>query len=204
MIAGNSLYSQNNEELIIRSFFQDKLNGIFLDVGCACPKKNSNTYFLEKHLAWSGVAVDAKPRNIEGWKSLRSNTKLFSFIITDHYGTKERFYEAGWVGSVEKVRVMPTKTIRGKEIIVPTMTLSKLLDDQDISNLDFVSIDIENSEEKALAGFDINRFQPSLVCIERTRKNKQAISNYFEAHQYQLIEEYLAYDQLNLYFTPKS
>ncbi len=45
-----SLYSHGKEELIIRDFFQDRRGGVFLDVGFAFPKKNSTTYYLEKHL----------------------------------------------------------------------------------------------------------------------------------------------------------
>ena len=30
-----TLYSQHDEELIIRDFFQDRREGFFLDVGCA-------------------------------------------------------------------------------------------------------------------------------------------------------------------------
>ena len=52
-------YSQHNEELIIRDFFQDRREGFFLDVGCAWPIRNSTTYYLEKHLGWSGIGIDA-------------------------------------------------------------------------------------------------------------------------------------------------
>ena len=31
-------------------------------------------------------------------------------------------------------------------------------------------MDIEGSEAKALAGFDMERFRPDLICIERSRK----------------------------------
>ena len=53
------LYSQGNEELIVRDFFQDRRGGFFLDVGAAHFKRNSTTYYLDKHLGWSGIAIDA-------------------------------------------------------------------------------------------------------------------------------------------------
>jgi len=55
------LYSQFNEELIIRDFFQDRKNGVFLDVGCSKPIENSTTYYLDKHLGWSGIGIGASP-----------------------------------------------------------------------------------------------------------------------------------------------
>ena len=55
------LYSQFDEELIIRDFFQDRRGGFFLDVGAADPDVNNTTYYLEKNLGWSGIGVDALP-----------------------------------------------------------------------------------------------------------------------------------------------
>jgi hypothetical protein len=44
ILAGKALYSQKNEELVIRDFFRDRRGGFFLDVGCAFPKNGSTTY----------------------------------------------------------------------------------------------------------------------------------------------------------------
>ncbi len=35
--------------------------GVFVDVGCASPVADSTTCYLERHLGWSGIAVDALP-----------------------------------------------------------------------------------------------------------------------------------------------
>lgn len=200
---GIVFYSQYLEELLIRSFFQDRRNGVFLDIGCAWPHQLNNTCYLEKHLGWSGIAVDAFPACQEEWEKHRPNTQLLTFIITDHYGTVEKFYEAGGIGSTKEERLFLNKVIRGNEVLVPTMTLTKLLDDQGIKKIDFLSIDIEESEAKALAGFDIERFQPELVCIERAYLDEDEILNYFEKHHYKLLREYMARDKSNWYFVPK-
>jgi hypothetical protein len=41
---GTKRYSQFDEELVIRDFFQDRTEGVFLDVGSSTPMKNSTTY----------------------------------------------------------------------------------------------------------------------------------------------------------------
>src|SRR5688572_18991516 len=71
------LYTTGREELIIRDFFQDQPNGFFLDVGCAHPIKASNTYYLEKHLGWSGIAVDALPELAKKWRANRPKSRFF-------------------------------------------------------------------------------------------------------------------------------
>ena len=200
---GKIYYSRGREELIIRKILQDHRKGFFLDVGCAWPIQHSNTFFLERHLGWSGIAVDANPAKKGFWKRYRQNTKLFTFLITDHSGTIEKFYKAGGVGSTQKERVIKNKVIRGTESYIPTITLSKLLDDNGIEKIDFLSIDIEESELKALAGFDIERFQPDLVCIERAQDDIKEVLAYFEAHHYKMLEEYKPLDISNWYFVPK-
>lgn len=44
------LYSQFNEEVIIRHFFGDRRAGFYLDVGCAWAMRWNTTYYLEEHL----------------------------------------------------------------------------------------------------------------------------------------------------------
>jgi hypothetical protein len=65
-------------------------------------------------------------------------------------------------------------------------------------------MDIEESEPAALAGFDIDRFQPELVCIEAVEKIRPQIQAYFDAHGYERIERYAPHDAVNWYFTPKA
>jgi hypothetical protein len=87
---------------------------------------------------------------------------------------------------------------------VPTITLTKLLDDNGIAGIDLLSIDIEGAELLALSGFDIDRFHPGLVCIEWFHAGREKIQAYFAAHGYERIERYLEYDKANDYYTPKA
>ena len=81
---------------------------------------------------------------------------------------------------------------------------TKLLDDNGIEKIDFLSMDIESAEPDALAGFDIERFQPELVCIEATPGIRKQLLEYFGAHGYERIDRYLEYDKINWYFKAKT
>ncbi len=200
---GWALYSEKIEELLIRSFFQDRRNGIFLDVGCAWPITHSNTFYLEKHLGWSGVAVDANPVELPEWKKYRPNCQLLTYIISDQSKSEASFYKSGPLGSTQKERSIGVKIVRGKEIKLPAITLTELLEEQQIEKIDFLSIDIEESELKALRGFDINRFQPDLICIEVFHQYKEQVLKYFAQHQYKMLKDFLYWDKVNLYFIKK-
>ena len=86
---------------------------------------------------------------------------------------------------------------------MPTTSLTDLLVAQEVDEIDFLSMDIEGHEMKALAGFDIERFRPELVCIE-WRGSGEALLDYFASHGYERIDEYLEHDQVNWYFTPRA
>ena len=95
------------------------------------------------------------------------------------------------------------QTIKGREVEVPSITLNDLLEKNGVSEIDFLSMDIEGSEPGALAGFDIGRFKPELVCIEAGISTRDQILTYFTANGYERIDAYLPYDKVNWYFKPK-
>ena len=67
----------------------------------------------------------------------------------------------------------------------------------------FIAIYIEGREPAALAGFDLDRFQPTLVCLAASPTIRSAIAAYFERHGYERIDEYLKVDAVNWYYTPR-
>lgn len=207
-LKGRSLYSQHAEEAIIRDFFKDRRNGFFLDVGCASPIENSNTYYLEKELGWSGIGVDALAEYGAAWRKKRPKSRFFNFFVSDHDEAVSPFYRSDLrgVSSYKKETVLRGPGAGGKiqELKVPTTTLTRLLDAEKVARVDLLSMDIEGAEPLALAGFDIRRFGVQLACVEVKPDVREAIAKYFAAHGYERIERYLAVDQVNYYFAPAS
>jgi FkbM family methyltransferase len=210
ILAEKRLYSTFDEELIIRDFFQDRRGGFFLDVGCARPVRGSNTYYLEKHLGWRGIGVDALEEYGPGWKKMRPNSRFLRYLVTDHSGVTETFFKSLGLGTSSTDREWASGKVFGvdlptEEVQTDTITLDDLLDREGVTKIDLLSMDIEGHEPKALAGFDIERFQPELVVIEgqvETQK-KREVSSYFERRGYELIEKYRPFDRVNDYFKRK-
>jgi len=199
------LYSQQKEELVIRDFFQDQRGGFFLDVGCGHPIQASNTYYLEKHLGWTGFGVDALPEMADKWRRKRPKSRFFNFIVTDHADTVDSFYRAeSWdISSVQKPETGPAqRRIASEKLMVPTTTLTKLLERNQIARIDLLSMDIEGHEPEALSGFELARFQPKLACIEAKPSNRAWLADYFKMHGYEQLERYLKYDVTNYYYAP--
>jgi FkbM family methyltransferase len=207
---GPKLYSQFDEELIIRDFFNDLKNGFFVDIGASDYRRDSTTYYLEKYLGWRGIAVDANVKFEAGYLADRKNTKFFNFFISDRSDDLADFYyipqndrsSSGSKSWADK----GAKRAGGAydKIKIPTITLNDLLKREGVSHIDFLSMDIENFEPVALAGFDIDTYPPALVCIEAHKEVRGKILAYFSKHHYALIKKYLSVDHLNFYFSPQN
>jgi len=80
---GPSRYSRYGEEWIIRDFFQDRRDGIFVDVGANHYRDESNTYYLETELGWSGVAIEPQKQFAADYARHRPRTKFVPLFVSD-------------------------------------------------------------------------------------------------------------------------
>jgi len=204
---GPKLYSQFDEETLIRHFFKDMRAGFFVDVGAGEWQRISTTYYLEKHLDWKGIAIDANEALAIGYAKNRPRTKFFCRFVADTSDQVADFflpiYSPDTASGKREMVLRPgqaeSQVAKSK---VPTITLNKLLDDEQVKIVDFLSMDIEGGEVAALAGFDIKRFKPKLVCIEVAHSSQDLIRDYFKRNGYQRVEEYLPLDPVSWFFAP--
>jgi len=208
---GPHRYSRHEEEWVIRDYFQDRRGGYFVDVGANHHEKESNTFFLETRLEWSGLAVDPQSSFAEGYRRYRPRTRFFPLFVSDVSNASAKLYlvpDNPLVASADRQFAerhgteVKDRISESHPVTVPTIRLTDLLDLAGAPHVDLLSIDVELAEPKVLAGFDIDRFQPSLVCIEAHRLLRQTILNYFAAHRYVALGRYLRADLQNLYFAP--
>lgn len=198
--------SYSAEEWIIRDFFQDRKDGFFVDVGANHYRITSNTYYLETRLNWSGLAVEPLREFEADYVQHRPRTRFLPFFVSDVSNQQAKMYVLGrntLISSAER-RFTEQHGEKASAIEVPAITLTDLLDAERVERVDLLSMDIELWEPKALAGFDIKRFQPQLVCIEVHPEVRQWILDYFARHEYVVVGKYLHADRNNLYFTPLS
>jgi FkbM family methyltransferase len=201
---GPERHSEHYEEWIIRDVFQGRRNGVFVDVGAAHYKDYSNTYYLEHELGWSGVAVEPLRHFEAAYKAYRPRTRFMPFFVSDTSDQTVTMYTYGekFTASSSDKEWVERFGDKPREVVTPTITLNDLLERQGIQAFDFLSMDIELAEPNALAGLDIERFRPVLVCIEAQAPVRQQILDYFARHGYVAVGKYLRADPHNLYFRP--
>jgi FkbM family methyltransferase len=201
---GPAKNSYSEEEWCIRDFFHDRRDGVFVDVGANDYKVTSNTYYLDTALNWRGIAIEPQKQFEADYVKYRPRTKFLSFFVSDVSNQRAKMYVLKKNTLLTSGNKEFTEQIGEKaaEVEVPTITLNDLLDSEGITKIDFLSIDIELWEPKALAGFDVERFRPALVCIEAHPQVRQQILDYFARHHYVVVGKYLRADVNNLYFAP--
>lgn len=201
---GPDHYSEREEEWMIRDFFQDRRDGVFVDVGANHFKSASKTYYLESKLGWSGIAVEPQREFGDEYVKYRPRTKFLPFFVSDESNHTAKLYLLQRKHQVASSDADFVKQFGKPAEVrdVPTITLDDLLESQGIRRFDFLSMDIELHEPQALKGFDIERFKPALVCVEGLLPVRQQILDYFAAHGYVLVGKYMWVDLENLYFAP--
>ena len=200
-VYGEALYSQDDEETLIRTFFQDRRGGFFLDVGSGDPIRHSTTYYLEKHLGWTGIAVDAIAEYAEAYASERPATRFFTYFVGDKSDAAHDFFVSEDRNFSSATGADPRGGTYHKRKVT-TIALDDLLRHEKVNHLDFVSMDIEGFEPIALAGLDVARLRPELVCIEiSSPESGRFIAEYFTLRGCREVSAYRTIDGINRYYT---
>jgi FkbM family methyltransferase len=143
------------------------------------------------------------------WREERPKSHFFSYLVTDQSGVEQTFFKSPNPGLSSTDKSMASGNVFGdvlepEEVKIETITLDDLLDREGVERIDLLSMDIEGHEPAALAGFDIERFQPELVVVERkvveSTNTKDDVQRYFERHGYELVQKYDRFDPVNRYF----
>lgn len=180
---GSQYYSQyQQDKWVNENIFKNKINGIFIDIGAHDGKTINNTYFFEKELNWNGICIEPIPdifqklqlnRNcicIQGGIADKEEVKDFLRI----YGPIEMlsgFLEKYDPRHLERVQ-REIKLFGGHyEILnVQTYNINKILDQNNLFSIDFLSLDTEGGEFEILKSIDFDRFHIQVIAIENNYK----------------------------------
>ncbi|MDH3943092.1 MAG: FkbM family methyltransferase [Anaerolineae bacterium] len=186
----SNYFGQNLEDKVLWNFFGKKNNGFFIDVGAFDGVYLSNTYLFEL-MGWEGICIEPHPSSFEKCKENRPNSIcIHAACVGDNSIEQITFYseELGFLSGLSNREEELRKRYKGRnknfagyeEILVPSFTLNDILTSQNqYSPIDFVSIDVEGAEIDVLKGFDIQKYQPSVLLIEaNTYEEEIALDNY--------------------------
>lgn len=169
-------YSQcEQDKYVNETFFKDKKNGVFVDIGAHSGIEISNTYFFEKELGWTGICVEPIPDMFEELKQNRECICVQG-CISDHDG-KAQFIKFSspneWFSGLSdkynpnQIKNLENYGVRDHELIeVDCFLLNDLLDEYNITHIDFLSIDTEGGEFDIISTIDFSKYQIDVITIE--------------------------------------
>ena len=166
-------YSQiGQDKFLYKKVFKKFEKGTFLDLGAFDGKSLSNTYFFEKNLSWKGWCFEPIPKYYSLLKKNR-NSKCFNIGISDKdEKTKFLFIESSPMlsGVVNSFKKEDFKELRKKYktsiINIKTKKISKFFKENNIKNINYISLDIEGNEEKILNDINFCEVKIDIISVE--------------------------------------
>lgn len=192
-------YSQEGEDMIYRSCFEDRKNykGFYIDVGAHHPYRFSNTVHFYQN-GWRGINIEPTPGAIKLFQLFRRRDVNLDIGIDASVGNLPFycFNEPALNSFNQKIsdeRALTTKYKITKVINVKTMPLSQVLDQHLPAGqtIDFLTIDAEGFDLEVLKSNNWNKYIPLFIMVETNinLKNLQQseIYNYLTVRNYELV-----------------
>lgn len=194
-------YSQYGQDKFLNEeVFLHKKNGFFIEIGAHDGISLSNTYFFEKNLEWHGICIEPYPAKFaELCKNRSSHTICLPFAIDNNEGSADFLKIEGYSemlsGLLDKYDPAHLKRIdyelsmhggQKKLISVPVFRLQTVLDQNQVSHVDLLSVDTEGSELEILRSIDFDRVKIDVIVVENNHKSEQ-INNFLASKDYSKI-----------------
>ena len=168
--------------------------GVYLDIGCYHPIKESNTALLYKN-GWKGINVDISEESIKMFNIFRPKDLNLNLGISTRNGYQKAYFEKAistlssldgtYLGKQGRENLIVTK--------VKVMTIKSLRKKYKIDKLDFLKIDCENIDMSIIMNSSLKDLDSNYLCLEilptniygwknhkmPPRSNKKYYSNYF-------------------------
>ena len=170
------------QDVILYEKYFHKLTspGVFIDVGAHDGITLSNTYAFEKEFGWTGLCFEPIPKVFDELKKTRTN-KCYQTAIFNKDGENIAFLcvsgfpemlsgilDTQDPRQLERINIEIGESGGSKTIIdVQTMTLETALMDNNITHVNYLSVDTEGSELQVLQGINFDKVFIDVIEVEK-------------------------------------
>ena len=164
-----SHFSQFGQDgYIYDTFFKNKKDGVFCDIGGNHPIDINNTYYFEQQ-GWQGYVFEPLPHMKKIWQNKRT-AKFFPYAASSEQ--KQLQFEIMTTGNGALSYVTDTLSHHiptdadCKTITVQARPAKDIFKTHKITHIDYMSIDVEGHEIEVLKGLDFNTVRINVISIE--------------------------------------
>ncbi len=171
-------------------------SGFFIEAGANDGFDQSNTYFLARKHRWTGLLIEPVPELADHCRRIRPESTVVNAALgpPGDEGITLTLHRAGLMSTIDgalgprqeehlaRAKGLQPGADTG-DIAVPVRTLSSIIDQHAPGReIDLLSLDVEGFEPQALAGLDLDRHAPLLICVEANDPDAidSALANRYE------------------------
>lgn len=202
-------YSQcGQDSFVYNTFFRNKTDGVFVDIGAHNGVDYSNTYFFEKQCGWKGMCIEPMS---DVFNQLRANRDCICiegciydkadyvrFLKINSSNTELTMFS----GIVENFDARQLQNvvlgISGKgtieEVVVKCYKVNDLLALHNFSHVDYLSLDTEGGELEILQSIDFEKYIIDVIDVENNF-HEAKFEDFLKTKGYKKIKE-LAQDDI--------
>lgn len=176
--------SQYGQDAFVVTLFNGMRDGVFVDIGANDGVSLSNTFHLERELGWSGLLVEP---HAEAFAELtqRRSSHAVNACAADHDGVVRFAQIEGSVGNMLSgvlSTFTPAHTRRIerqlkkaggelREVEAPAVRIDRVLQEQGVERVDYLSIDTEGGELAIVDSIDLQRWRVGCVGMENNGRS---------------------------------
>ena len=151
-------------------------------------------YSMSKHFrdcGWRAICVEPNPKFIKQHQKL--GNEIHQYACSNFEGeTNFKIVSTGWEEdrngisfSAIDIKYEMSYNYPIEEITVNVIKLDTLLDNLNVKQIDFLSIDVEGWEIEVMKGFSVEKFNPKVILLENYKHDIGYI-HYMESLNYKL------------------
>lgn len=200
-MGGYSQFYQDN--IVYKNFFEGKKDGVFCDIGGNHPVNINNTLYFEE-LGWKGIAFEPVPHMAKLWEQYRK-VKLFPVALSDSEGEVVFTVvenSTGWedalsyIKSTSSVDYEESHKLETKDIKIKTKIFKDIIEKENISHIDYMSLDVEGHELNVLKGIDFNKVSINVLTIENEHPDNHFFGN-DDIREFMLSKGYILWGRIH-------
>ena len=167
--------SKNIGKLIFKTIKK----GIYLDIGCYHPIKESQTALLYKH-GWKGINLDISKQSIDMFRIFRSRDINLNLGLSTKSGKQYAYFEGdiSTVSSLDKNYLKKIGRKNKKKKLINEISLKKLRQKYNLKEINFLKLDCESIDESIIMHANLKDLDCNYLSIELLPQTYYGWKNY--------------------------